>query len=320
MASHRGAASGPSPSSSVAAGLDDVSAFGPSPSGAQAGGAAGGGGGTSTAAFFRVAWKKDEAVNECERCSKPFKFYRRRHHCRRCGGIFCADCANEKTAGISGWSGPERVCKICSSIPTTLRPQSHSRERRVVMLGAQGVGKTTLHNVFVAGRTEAAGGGGGAAAGQQSWEPLTTTTNTVTGLPTAQCAGRKYHHRSGVDYHILLQDTIGQPQFGLFQAALAVGTHAFLLVFSADERSSMNALKSVREKIFDCGGLFQPCIVVCTTRGEQAVRSVQQDEGQLAAEEMLATRYIEVNLSSEAEVNSLFERVLDEIYARDSIA
>lgn len=49
------------------------------------------------------SWKNDETVAECEKCKDKFTFFNRRHHCRTCGGIYCANCApkygkeNERT-------------------------------------------------------------------------------------------------------------------------------------------------------------------------------------------------------------------------------
>lgn len=37
-------------------------------------------------------WKPDKSVLACESCRKSFTFVRRRHHCRKCGGLFCDDC------------------------------------------------------------------------------------------------------------------------------------------------------------------------------------------------------------------------------------
>ncbi|RLV83419.1 hypothetical protein JA9_002895 [Meyerozyma sp. JA9] len=41
----------------------------------------------------RKHWVKDEAVSKCgiADCPKTFNFFERRHHCRRCGGIFCKE-------------------------------------------------------------------------------------------------------------------------------------------------------------------------------------------------------------------------------------
>ncbi|KAK9477707.1 hypothetical protein V1514DRAFT_106092 [Lipomyces japonicus] len=38
----------------------------------------------------RNHWVTDESVQGCSSCQKAFTFWERRHHCRRCGLIFCA--------------------------------------------------------------------------------------------------------------------------------------------------------------------------------------------------------------------------------------
>ena len=41
----------------------------------------------------RKHWVRDESVNKCgiPTCSKVFNFFERRHHCRKCGGIYCKE-------------------------------------------------------------------------------------------------------------------------------------------------------------------------------------------------------------------------------------
>ncbi|KAK7205594.1 hypothetical protein BZA70DRAFT_289514 [Myxozyma melibiosi] len=38
----------------------------------------------------RAHWVPDDSVSSCKQCPKAFTFWERRHHCRRCGQIFCA--------------------------------------------------------------------------------------------------------------------------------------------------------------------------------------------------------------------------------------
>ena len=41
-------------------------------------------------------WEHDEHVLMCKLCIKDFNVARRKHHCRRCGGIYCNECSDNK--------------------------------------------------------------------------------------------------------------------------------------------------------------------------------------------------------------------------------
>lgn len=59
-------------------------------------------------------WVPDHAVNRCIRCNKGFWFGKRKHHCRKCGNIFCADCSKNSTPLPSEQLyEPVRVCSWC---------------------------------------------------------------------------------------------------------------------------------------------------------------------------------------------------------------
>ncbi|KAI0049434.1 FYVE-domain-containing protein [Auriscalpium vulgare] len=47
----------------------------------------------------RRLWKPDADAPHCDTflCSKPFSLLDRRHHCRKCGGVFCAACSSRTT-------------------------------------------------------------------------------------------------------------------------------------------------------------------------------------------------------------------------------
>ncbi|XP_047538111.1 uncharacterized protein LOC125071783 isoform X3 [Vanessa atalanta] len=57
-----------------------------------------------------VLWLPDSAAPRCQHCRNQFWLARRRHHCRRCGGIFCGSCSE-----MSPWGelGAVRVCRRC---------------------------------------------------------------------------------------------------------------------------------------------------------------------------------------------------------------
>ncbi|ORC88223.1 protein kinase [Trypanosoma theileri] len=62
----------------------------------------------------KTEWVDDSTVNNCKNCGSAFRFWRRRHHCRMCGNVFCHACSS-KTCLIpeSTFTEPERVCDNC---------------------------------------------------------------------------------------------------------------------------------------------------------------------------------------------------------------
>ncbi|PWU99791.1 hypothetical protein C4B63_8g64 [Trypanosoma cruzi] len=44
--------------------------------------------------MYMAQWKPDNASRKCDSCAKRFEIFRRRHHCRICGGLFCYSCSN----------------------------------------------------------------------------------------------------------------------------------------------------------------------------------------------------------------------------------
>ncbi|KAI9299192.1 FYVE-domain-containing protein [Neoconidiobolus thromboides FSU 785] len=76
-------------------------------------------------------WEIDSDVSGCRSCQKPFSLFVRRHHCRRCGLIYCDSCSSARidlknyhlTYDLSGSINseeeaptPQRVCDPCYKI------------------------------------------------------------------------------------------------------------------------------------------------------------------------------------------------------------
>eukprot|EP01090_Pellita_catalonica_P001780 TRINITY_DN11514_c0_g1_i1.p1 TRINITY_DN11514_c0_g1~~TRINITY_DN11514_c0_g1_i1.p1 ORF type:complete len:500 (-),score=119.05 TRINITY_DN11514_c0_g1_i1:87-1586(-) len=60
-------------------------------------------------------WIADESVSECMQCSARFSLRKRKHHCRKCGKIFCASCTKNKIfLRELGYPDKERVCDLCA--------------------------------------------------------------------------------------------------------------------------------------------------------------------------------------------------------------
>jgi hypothetical protein len=57
-------------------------------------------------------WMPDDAAEGCRRCKRAFGLFRRRHHCRYCGDLVCADESRAKVVLATG-AAPVRACDRC---------------------------------------------------------------------------------------------------------------------------------------------------------------------------------------------------------------
>lgn len=66
---------------------------------------------------FRQYWMPDSSCKECYDCGEKFTTFRRRHHCRICGQIFCSSCCNQEVPGrVIGILGSLRACTYCCKV------------------------------------------------------------------------------------------------------------------------------------------------------------------------------------------------------------
>lgn len=63
----------------------------------------------------RPLWQRDEEVAACPVCLSEFSLFKRRHHCRHCGKIFCATCSDYAILlpAAFSYNGPQRTCLQC---------------------------------------------------------------------------------------------------------------------------------------------------------------------------------------------------------------
>ncbi|XP_013165665.1 PREDICTED: lateral signaling target protein 2 homolog [Papilio xuthus] len=97
--------------------------------GAGAGGAVGASAGGAGGVERAPEWVPDIAAPACMRCAAHFTAFRRRHHCRNCGKVFCASCSsNSIPLPRYGQMKPVRVCEECYQ--STRRPNTpHTHQR-----------------------------------------------------------------------------------------------------------------------------------------------------------------------------------------------
>jgi hypothetical protein len=60
-------------------------------------------------------WVSDDERDRCQSCAGAFGLFLRRHHCRRCGEIFCDPCS-AATAPLNSLDGRDLV-RVCSPFP-----------------------------------------------------------------------------------------------------------------------------------------------------------------------------------------------------------
>ncbi|KAI4794762.1 hypothetical protein KUCAC02_031856 [Chaenocephalus aceratus] len=70
--------------------------------------------GKSQDSDLKQYWMPDSQCKECYDCNEKFTTFRRRHHCRLCGQIFCSRCCNQEIPGK--FMGDLRACTYCRKI------------------------------------------------------------------------------------------------------------------------------------------------------------------------------------------------------------
>jgi len=61
---------------------------------------------------YRPPWQPDDTAPKCNKCGTEFSLFKRRHHCRACGKVYCSRCC-EKTTKIKNLGYEEEPVKVC---------------------------------------------------------------------------------------------------------------------------------------------------------------------------------------------------------------
>lgn len=61
----------------------------------------------------RQHWMPDQLCKHCYACDTPFTVFRRRHHCRLCGQVFCSACSAYFVPSQKKGSSTLRTCQMC---------------------------------------------------------------------------------------------------------------------------------------------------------------------------------------------------------------
>ncbi|KDO19995.1 hypothetical protein SPRG_14575 [Saprolegnia parasitica CBS 223.65] len=82
----------------------------------------------------RALWVPDNQRKFCAVCLQSFHF-RRKHHCRSCGEVVCASCADHHTLEVPVLGLlPVRLCNVCISKANAVRSPPPTRRKSIVLL------------------------------------------------------------------------------------------------------------------------------------------------------------------------------------------
>jgi hypothetical protein len=71
-------------------------------------------------------WVPDSLASECYQCKLPLTFFRRKHHCRSCGYIFCSTCVSKKALLLH--VSATRFCKVCVQCWEAMQREKQDQE------------------------------------------------------------------------------------------------------------------------------------------------------------------------------------------------
>ncbi|KIY73768.1 hypothetical protein CYLTODRAFT_434114 [Cylindrobasidium torrendii FP15055 ss-10] len=162
------------------------------------------------------------------------------------------------------------------------------RKRKVAVLGARSVGKSSLIMQWAEGCF------------LDSYYP--TIENSVS----------KSLNLKGVQYDCEVIDTAGQDEYSIFNSRHAVGIHGYVLVYSVASRTSFDMIQVLYDKIVDFCGVSQiPCVIV-GSKVDLPARQVPTEEGQQLAKENSAA-WIETSAKQNVNVGKVFELCLAQV-------
>ena len=68
--------------------------------------------------YFQPIWMQDSETTRCLLCGTAFGMFTRRHHCRKCGLIFCSACTTHRVVLSRVRKEADRVCNKCYELVT----------------------------------------------------------------------------------------------------------------------------------------------------------------------------------------------------------
>ncbi|KAH3660526.1 hypothetical protein OGAPHI_007112 [Ogataea philodendri] len=80
----------------------------------------------------RDYWLDDSSATKCRSCDRTFTTFRRKHHCRICGKIFCSNCTTFIEGDKFNHPGKMRVCLLCLKLADRYEEYASSEDESVI--------------------------------------------------------------------------------------------------------------------------------------------------------------------------------------------
>ncbi|EFJ23988.1 hypothetical protein SELMODRAFT_442739 [Selaginella moellendorffii] len=71
-------------------------------------------------------------ASHCQNCASPFSIFNRKHHCRRCGGLFCGNCVQSRMYLRGQGDAPVRICEPCKKLEEAARFEARQGRKKKV--------------------------------------------------------------------------------------------------------------------------------------------------------------------------------------------
>ncbi|GJJ68629.1 hypothetical protein EMPS_00975 [Entomortierella parvispora] len=144
-----------------------------------------------------------------------------------------------------------------AAVPVQVASSPTTRVRRIVLLGARAVGKSSMITRYVDDVFD------------DSYFP--TISRTISKLLTFR----------GQEYEIQIMDTAGQDEFSIFNGRYALDVHGYVLVYSVTSKQSFDMISVIRDKILNFTGTdWVPIVIVGNKTDLQSQRQVSKKEGE----------------------------------------
>jgi Ras family protein len=188
-----------------------------------------------------------------------------------------------RSSNLSTWSSSPRLR------PLDDRLLALEVQRKIVVLGFRGVGKSALITRFVEGQF------------LDSYEPTIEYTFRTTLV------------RNHVRFVCDILDTSAQDEYSSLSRQASVGVHGYVLVYSCTSRTSFDNVKVIHDKVLKViGGATVPMALVATKQDLEDYREVLGKEGQALASRW-GYPFIECSAKTNWNVDQVFKLLLTTI-------